>query len=251
MRNFAALSECDISCQVEGGGPPLVCLHPAAGVRVTPAIEKLMQDFTVYLPSCPGFDETKEPDAPLSIPRIAAWMAEFIETIVAAPVELSGQSFGGWIACWVAVQRPDLVRSLVLQCPIGFGPLHPTPVDAGAAALLARTYAHPDRRRPELKSEAVIARNRQLAARYSGGVVTDAELIERLHDLQARTLILYGRKDGIVPIDGMLRLEKTIPGSRLVLVEDAAHNIEVDQPDEYVRLVREFLAGESSTANGR
>ena len=239
-----SLSECDIQYLVDGNGPSLVCLHPASGSRITPALEELMRTFRVYLPVVPGFDGTPLSPRSATMQQLGSWIGEFVDSVIGTSVHVSGHSFGGWVASWLAVLRPDVVGSLVLQCPAGFGPLVKAEAGANPAALLARTYAHPERRRKETKSDEVIAANRKLAGTYMGELVSDGGLIARLGEEQAKTLVLQGRKDGVVPLEGALLLEKLIPRATLVLLDDAAHNLEVDQPEEYARLVRDFLTAE-------
>jgi pimeloyl-ACP methyl ester carboxylesterase len=235
------LSSCVIEHSVRGHGPAMLCLHPSSGVRVTPALKQLMTRFTVYQPACPGFDESPAPQSSPSVPELADWMGEYIDTVIGNPVHVSGHSFGGWVATWLAVRRPELVRSLVLQCPIGFGPLLPPAPGADANALLARTYAHPERRGPESKRTETVDANRKTAAAYACGVTTDHALLDRLARLDVPALILHGDKDGIVPSAAMKLLATSLPGATLVQFEDAAHNIEVDQPDAYARSVGDFL----------
>jgi pimeloyl-ACP methyl ester carboxylesterase len=242
MHETVSLCSCNIRYLVAGAGPALVCLHPSSGVRITAATELLMHGATVYMPACPGFDGSPRPDTKTCVPQLADWLGEFIDTVIRGPVDLCGHSFGGWVAGWLAVRRPELVRALVLQCPIGIGPIHPAPCSTSTAALLARTYSHPERRRPEEKTQETIAANRAMAAAYRDGLVTDDALLDRLSRLQARTLVLHGRDDGIVPRAAMQLLASTIPNAQLAVIDDAAHNIEVDQPDTYARLVANFLA---------
>ncbi|MDR6859470.1 alpha/beta hydrolase [Variovorax guangxiensis] len=235
------LSCCTIAHSVRGQGPALVVLHSSSGVRSTPALDQLARHFTIYQPACPGFDASPPPDQPSSVPALADWLGEYIDTAIGTPVHLSGQSFGGWVAAWLAVRRPELVRSLVLQCPIGFGPLVPPPEGADAATLLARAHAHPERRPPETRPAAQADANRRMAAAYGCGVVTDHALLDRLARLDVRALIVHGCKDGIVSLESIRTLAECLPATTLVQVEDAAHNIEVDQPDAYARTVLGFL----------
>ena len=237
------LSSCTIAHAVYGGGPALLCLHSSSGVRRTAALERLARSFTVYQPACPGFDDSPAPALPPSVPALADWLGEYIDAAIGMPVHLSGQSFGCWVAAWLAVRRPELVRSLVLQCPIGFEPLLPAPPDADANTLLARAYAHPERMRPETRPEERITANRKMAAAYGCGIDTDAALLDRLAGLHMWTLIVHGDKDGIIPDSSMRTLAARLPRSRIVTIQDAAHNIEVDQPEAYASHVARFLSG--------
>ncbi|VTU45477.1 acetoin dehydrogenase E2 subunit dihydrolipoyllysine-residue acetyltransferase (plasmid) [Variovorax sp. SRS16] len=249
MQNLLApLADCEIRYLVGGQGPSLLCLHPASGVRITPALEELMQSFTLYLPTLPGFDGTAPPRVAAMVPLLGCWIGEFIDTVIGAPVRVAGHSFGGWVASWLAVQRPALVESLVLQCPAGFWPRGMPRPAADPATQLARTYAHPERRRAETKSDEVIAANRRLAVEYGAGLACDDALVARLAQLELPVLLLHGRQDGIVPMESARLVQAAIPHARLVWVDDAAHNIEVDQPHVYTRLVKQFLLADARPA---
>ncbi|MDO8776999.1 MAG: alpha/beta hydrolase [Burkholderiaceae bacterium] len=226
----------------QGSGRPLLCLHPASGVRITQASEQLAESFSVYLPILPGFDETPLLNSEAGMAELAQLVAEFIEVVIGSRADVAGHSFGGWVASWLAVLRPDLVGRLVLQCPAGFRPEGKAGPETDPVKLLAQAYAHPEKRRSETKSAEVTAANRRLFSIYSAGAASDHALIDRLDEIQADTLILRGLKDGVIPEESAQLLKRLIPRSRLVHVDDAAHNLEVDQPEEYVRLVKDFLA---------
>ncbi|MDE0058134.1 MAG: alpha/beta hydrolase, partial [Defluviicoccus sp.] len=63
-------------------------------------------------------------------------------------------------------------------------------------------------------------------------------------------LILHGTRDGVVPASGARLLKSRIPRCFLIYVYDAAHAIEVDQPEYFVGLVTDFFArGEAFLVN--
>ena len=64
-------------------------------------------------------------------------------------------------------------------------------------------------------------------------------LLHRLRKLP--TLIVWGRQDAIVPLSAGEAYHQAIPGSRLVVLDPCGHRPEIEQADEFVRLVREFL----------
>ncbi|WFU58324.1 alpha/beta hydrolase [Bradyrhizobium pachyrhizi] len=227
---------------LEGGaGPRLLFLHGASGVRITSAVEALARARRIYLPIAPGFDGTEDLDRVVGMADLANHIATFIASTIRGPADVAGHSFGGWIACWLAAQRPDLVCRLILQCPAGLNPRTDEALEGDPATFLSRAFAHPEKRRPETKTPEMIAANRARAARYSGAVRYDASLVSRLDAITCPTLILYGRKDGVVPPETPLILEKHIPRAKIVYIDDAAHNIEVDQPEIYVDLLYQFL----------
>ena len=106
---------------VEGpdNGPPLVLLHAQhmewlSYSRVLPA---LSESFHVFAIDYPGHGGTVTPDDyPMTADRIGADLGAFIETIGEA-VFLSGNSSGGLLSVWLAANRPDLVRAVMLEDP--------------------------------------------------------------------------------------------------------------------------------------
>ena len=66
-------------------------------------------------------------------------------------------------------------------------------------------------------------------------------LVRRLKQLP--TLIIWGREDTIVPLSAAQVYHDAIEGSRLAVVNNCGHRPEIEKADEFVRLVREFLAG--------
>jgi pimeloyl-ACP methyl ester carboxylesterase len=64
-------------------------------------------------------------------------------------------------------------------------------------------------------------------------------VLRRLRKLP--TLIVWGRQDGIVPLSAGEAYHRAIPGSQLVVLDRCGHRPEIEQADEFVRVVREFL----------
>jgi pimeloyl-ACP methyl ester carboxylesterase len=66
-------------------------------------------------------------------------------------------------------------------------------------------------------------------------------LLRRLRRLP--TLIVWGRQDTVVPVSAAEAYHAAIPGSRLVVLEQCSHHPEIEQADEFVRVVEDFLSG--------
>jgi proline iminopeptidase len=74
------------------------------------------------------------------------------------------------------------------------------------------------------------------------GNLTSVEYLGRLGELRVPTLVTVGDHDEIDP-ELALAIHRAIPGSKLSVIPEAGHMTFVDQPDLYVRTVREFLLG--------
>ncbi len=229
-----------------GAGRPVLHLHSAGGPRVSPAIQMLARHHTFYMPTTPGFNATPEHDTVRSMVELADLEAKFARSVIGGPCDVVAESFGGWGALWLAVRHPDLVGQLVLEAPAGLRTEGTGGLPADPAERLRRLYAIPERAPKETRTPEVLAGNVRMYARYSGGISFDKGLQEALPGIKARTLIVFGTSDAVVPIDTARRLLAGIPQAHLTYIDGAAHVPEFDQPDKVARLIGAFLEhGES------
>jgi len=224
-----------------GEGRPILHLHPASGPRITPATAMLAQRYTFYMPTAPGWNGTPEHAAVASMVNLADLAASFVRTVIGGPCDVVAESFGGWQALWLAVRHPDLVGQLVVQAPAGLRTEGIGGLPADPEARLRKLYAVPERAPNETRSPDVLAGNQRMYMHYTGGVTLDRALQEALPSIKAPTLILFGTRDEVVPIDAARRLTAGIPGSRLTYIDGAAHVPEFDQPERVARLIGAFM----------
>ena len=226
--------------EVRGSGRPLVYLHPAGGIRWTRVLDELSKSFTVHMPTFPGFDGTPLQPGLSSRKGLALEVSRYIETQIGNPTDVVGCSFGGAVALWLAIERPQLVDHLVLECPAGLQTIDPA-LRADPKLFFKALYAHPEKITFEKKPEEVEAANRGMMAHYGATDGSDQELIPRVGEVQATTLILHGTEDRIIGKESVQLLKGRLRKSFLVYIWDAAHNIEVDQPERMLAVVRRFL----------
>jgi pimeloyl-ACP methyl ester carboxylesterase len=237
----AALSGGALTYLKGGSGRPIVHLHSSGGPRVSPAIETWARRHTVLMPTVPGFDGTPFHDTATSMPTLAGVMAEFVRSVAGEQCDVIGESLGGWVALWLAVRHPDLVDHLVLEAPAGLrtegtGGMPPDP-----AIRHRMLYAVPERAPQETRSQQAVAANGKARERYAGRVTLDRELLAALPQIKARTLVVMGTKDEVVPLDTARRIVDAVPHTHLSYVYGAAHAVEFDQPQRLARLVGGFL----------
>ncbi|MFP6733832.1 MAG: alpha/beta hydrolase [Rhodospirillales bacterium] len=246
---------------VAGEGDPVLCLHGGGGFRPTAALAALAGKFRVYAPVTPGFDGAPTFDGVASMPALAGLWGEFADKVIKQRCDLLGHSFGGWLAAWLAVLMPEKFGQLVLEAPSGFRQGPPKAVPDSLEALHRALIAHPEKAPPETKSPETLAQNREMLGHYyrepaDPGAARimfgdcDTALAARLAEIDALTLILHGAKDGAVPAESMQFIKQRIPRAYLIFVDDAAHAIEIDQPENVSELVVDFLTrGEAFLVN--
>ena len=133
----------------------------------------------------------------------------------------------------------DLVDHLVLECPAVFRPEGARPADAEALSRLL--FLHPEKLPPESKPAEQEAANRRMLPQYRAPDDPDSELLSKIASIDKLTLILHGTADRMIPRESVQLLKSRMPRSYLVYVWDAAHAIEVDQPERMLSMVESFL----------
>ncbi|MGH7032454.1 MAG: alpha/beta fold hydrolase [Stellaceae bacterium] len=230
-----------LSYFVAGSGAPLLYLHPAGGFSPSKPLVALSERYKIFAPVTPGFDGTAPHPQIASMEQLADLAARFADQIIGKGCDVIGQSFGGWEALWLAVKHPDKVDHLVLEAPAGVpaGGKGGLPTDPAEARR--KLFAYPDRAPPVTKPMEQLQGNRRMLDHYGAASLSDAALPSRVAEIKAPTLILMGTKDEIIPPETGRFLKEQIAGSHLAYVYDAAHVIQSDQPERYLRLVSGFL----------
>lgn len=139
---------------------------------------------------------------------------------ICEPTDLVAQSMGGVIAIRLALQRPDLVRRLVLVTTSGGIPM----AEHGAQDWrISYRSAYPN----------------APAWLYSDW----GDQTERLPDIRIPVLLIWGDSDPISPVSVGAKLERLIPGAVLKIVKGGAHDLAISHASEVASLVDFFLAG--------
>jgi pimeloyl-ACP methyl ester carboxylesterase len=223
-----------------GAGVPLVHLHGAGGLRLTPAHELLARRSRVIAFEMPGFGDSPVNTRTESMPELASTMLRAIDKLGVGTFNLMGTSFGGKAALWVALQAAGRVQALVLEAPAAIRQEGAAPPSGTPEEIARRLYAHPERVSAPPIDPAQRAKAQPLVQRLLGPH-RDADLENRLQDLPTPTLVLFGTLDGVIA-PAMGRIYKDLmPNCHLVFVYDAAHAISTDRPEAFTEVVSDFL----------
>ena len=224
-----------------GQGAPLVHLHGAGGLRLTPGHDLLSRRFRVVAFEMPGFGQSPENNGTRSMPELASTMAQAIKNLGLDTFNLMGTSFGGKTALWLALQAPERVLALVLEAPAAIRQEGAESPSGSPEEIARRLYAHPERLGAiPMPDPAIRAKTQPLVQRLRGPD-RDADLESRLPSLGAPTLVLFGTLDSVIT-PAMGRVYKDLmPGCHLVFVYDAGHGISTDRPEAFAEVVVDFL----------
>jgi len=225
-----------------GDGAPVVFFHGGGGVfRNAAFMPTLAERYRVLAPSRPGYDGST--GAIASAREDALVMAEFVREVVGGPVHLIAESAGGAAGCWLAIVEPTLVHSLILVAPTAFsGPSHAPPASSREAMELRLFGPQPAWSDPPTDADRA-ARQRNAAANGARLRPADgnAELLERLGEIGAPTLVLWGTSDQVVSPEAGHAFVQRIPTSYRILIYGAAHSLPVAACRQFVSLTTDFI----------
>lgn len=252
----------------EGFGDPVVLFHGFTGSSANwhGLTEILNPHYQVIAVDLPGHGRTDAPEvvSQYAMANVAADLVELIIRLNASPAHLLGYSMGGRLALYMAIQHPHVASALVLES-----------ASPGLAEAIER-----ERRRDQddalatrIEAEGVsefvdyweslplfstlnrltpdsrdAIRAQRLANTAHGlsnslrgmGTGVQPSLWDRLTELKVPVLQITGGLDEkFVAINR--QMAKRIPTSQLEIVPNAGHTVHREQPDEYSRLVLEFL----------
>lgn len=231
----------DVTVFEAGDGVPLVCLPGAGGPRFSPALDLLAQRFRVLLIELPGWGPQPN-DVVTDFDGLAAQVAAVVDALGLTSYHLLGTSLGGACALHLALAHPERVISLTLEAPAKFRAASVDPSTLAPEAFVRSFRTHPERGMPMAPPDPeFLARVWPLVARVMGDGSLDDAFAARVAALATRTLVLFGRNDGIInPVNGPT-YKRLLPNSTLLYVHDAAHDIQNDRPEAFADVVGDFV----------
>ena len=232
---------------LEGGsGPDLVYLHGAGGITADdPFLAELARAHHVYAPLIPGYGDSEECAEIRDMLDFTLHGWDVVEALGLKDPLLVGHSMGGMIAAEMAAIAPNDVSRLALICPAGlWDDDHPIPdlfalmpyempqvlfhdAAAGAAMLTAGRNVED----PNFLQTYLVANARQLG--MAGRIlfpIPERGLAQRLYRIKARTVVIWGDSDRLIPPVYAHGFKKAIAGAELVSIPEAGHMVVLEKP---------------------
>jgi pimeloyl-ACP methyl ester carboxylesterase len=230
------------SLHAGAAGPPIVLLHGLAGSHRwwRYVIPQLARTHRVVVPELVGFGGSRPAPRQPDMREMAEIVNEWLLAQGLDRTDLVGHSMGGEIAIHLAASRPERIRRLVLVAAAGV----PREISASAAARLATELARL-RAWGRRTFVATIAADSLRAGPFTLYRTLRHLLADDVRPLLPLviqpTLIVWGEHDPITPLRDAHTLRNALPRARLFVVAGASHNVMADRPDDFVRVVTDFL----------
>jgi len=243
----------------EGGqGRPLVFLHGAGGLDADLGfLDALAAHFHVYAPLVPGYGDSEECSELRDMLDFTLHTWDVVEALGVKDPVLTGFSMGGMIAGEMAAIAPHDVSRLALIAPAGLWlDDHPMPdifammpydlpkylfydEEAGAKALTAGM----DMSDPKFLQAFLVQNARQLGA--AGKIlfpIPERGLAGRLYRIRAKTLLIWGESDKLIPPVYAQAFQKAIAGADVVMIPQAGHLVAFEKTAEVVAALKRGTA---------
>ena len=243
--------------QVAGSGPPVVFLHGAYGLTWDPFLDGLAEHFTVYAPEHPG-TTLGDPDGIKPLDNLWDLVLYYDELFAQLGLDnptVIGHSFGGMVAAEIAACYPQRVGKLVLVSPIGLWrddvPVKNwmiMPLEEVVKAVFYDPSGPLAQQMLSVPEDEKEAQDLQIRVTWSLACtgkfiwpIPDKGLKKRIHRIASPTLIIWGTGDKLVPPVYAEEFGSRIAGSRIEMVEQAAHVPQLEQLEHVSGLVRDFI----------
>ncbi len=263
-----------VNFNIAGQGPGIVLIHGVAGraAQWDQTVQLLAEHHMVVAPDLLGHGDSAKPRGDYSLGAHASGIRDLLIALNMERASVVGHSLGGGIAMQFAYQFPERCERLVLVSSGGLGDdVHPLlrAATLPGSELVLPLLAHPKvvdiasvipralgriglRTRVDLEEMARGYQSLSNAEARSAFIHTLRAVIDptgqrinasdRLYlASKMPSLIVWGRRDRIIPVEHAAPAHEAMPGSRLELFDGAGHFPHLDDPLRFARTLQAFL----------
>lgn len=210
----------------------------------------LSRNFQVTVLDFPGFGESEHNSDIKDLSGYAHFLNKVIRELGLKDFTLLGHSFGGAVAIKTLSLSPELpVSRLILVDSSGIRRFHPKKIIGLFLAKAGKiTFSLPGLRRFSNPARHFLYKNLKETDYLDAGrlkqtfirVVNDniAGLLDKISN---HTLILWGKNDSVTPMSEAKTLHSKIKNSQLIVINDASHFPFLEKPDEFCKIVTDFI----------
>jgi pimeloyl-ACP methyl ester carboxylesterase len=222
----------------------------------------------------PGYGLSEKSDVPATMPFFARTVASFLDALSVEKVHYVGLSMGGQVGLTFALEHPERLRRLVLASPAGIETFSEQEAAAMKAATTAEAIQHESKER--IRQNIALNFAEYDAGKYgwiaeqrfammerpdfAGYAEANADAVagmldgpvrERLGDVRALTLVLFGAGDKLIPNRYLhpaattaaiaRQVGEALPDAEVRMVDDAGHLLVMEQAEAFNCAALAFL----------
>ncbi len=224
-----------LAYRAQGNGRPVVLLHGLwnSSNLWQSTMDHLSQHYRLYAPDLPAHGQTP-PRLPWTLREVAALLASWIRSLALPPATVIGHSMGGALAIMLAAAEPGLVNRLALVNAAGL------PMQQPFLRALVRTgLSFKDHQTARYDSP---NRLQSLAICQATYEVLTCDVRPDLKAVRCPTLIVWGMRDPLFPVESAVALQRAIPGAELAMLPNVPHQVPRHAPAILHTILDDFLA---------
>lgn len=244
---------------VEGEGP-VVTLSHSLGCNVSMWDEQarvLRERYRVLRYDTRGHGQTSAPPGPYSLEQLAGDLHGLLTGLGIVETHFVGLSMGGMLGQLFALKYPAMVRSLVLcDTTSRYAPdvwpmweqriqtVEAKGMEGMAEATLQRWFTEPFRtRRPDVMAKVRAMLTSTPPQGYIGccHAIPKINVTHRLGEIRCPALVIVGEEDPATPVEMARAIHAALPSAELAILRSASHLSNMEQPEEFNRLLLGFL----------
>lgn len=215
-----------------------------------PIMDSLSQSFDLIVPEHPGYGRSETPDWLDDVADLAQFYRGFIDALGLGRTHVLGASIGGWIALEMAVRCTSSIGSLSLLAPAGVNvkgvrkgdiflwspeeTVRQYVAEPALAAAMMESSQGEEQQTRDLKNRLTTAKLAWNPRLYS------PHLTKWLHTIRIPTQLIWGDTDWVLPLEIGKNIRERIAGSRLEVLHNCGHAVELEKPHEAARLIAAF-----------
>jgi len=256
----ARVNGVDLYYELHGAGDPVLLIHGLGSSTRDWELQlpELAKHFLVITFDVRGHGRSAKPKERYSVQQFAADTAALLRQVSPGPAHVVGISMGGMIAFQLAVDAPDLVRSLVI---VNSGPAMPVRTLAQRLMILTRvaivrlqgmrkmgavlaTRLLPKPEHAPLRAAFIErwAANDPRAYLSALKGLVNWSVMDRLGAIECPVLVLSADQD-YTPIAIKQAYAALLKDAELVVIDDARHFLPIERPEPFNAAVLAFLQG--------
>lgn len=253
------VNDIEMYYEITGKGDPLVFIHGLGSSSQDWEYQtsEFSKKYRVITMDLRGHGKSDKPAGPYSISMFADDVAELLKTIGISPVHVVGLSMGSATGFHIAIDYPDLVKTLTVSNMTASLPVKTFAekkmfytrliiikfmgMKKMGQMLAPRLFTKPEQQHLRDTLVERCEKNDKKAYLEAMKALKNWSVLERVHTITCPTLVIHAEND-YSTLDTKKEYTKLIPNAELKVIEEAGHAANMEKPEAYNLILDDFLS---------